>query len=336
MDEHGGERENGFAKLSPEGVLNAVEHHLGYYFSNLCRPLNSYINRVYEVEDEDNEPFIVKFYRPGRWSREALEEEHAFTVELTENEIPAIAPLKLQNDSTLGEWEGFYFSIFPKRGGRFVDELNEDQWILLGRLLGRMHMVGAASRFQYRPVISPDKSLSENLKFIVDSGLLAAEVRQQYIDTVEQLIAEASPLFASTELIRIHGDCHSGNLIYRPDESYMLIDLDDMAMGPPVQDFWMLLPGDREHAGVEISLFLEGYETFRSFDWRSLALIEPLRAMRFVHYTAWCAHQVLDDGQTLIIPDFGSYGYWARELNDLRDQLQTMAGKTEGEEGLYW
>ncbi|WP_319550314.1 serine/threonine protein kinase [Desulfogranum marinum] len=313
-----------FSALTPDAILNLAEKELGIYLSNLCRPLNSYINRVYELEDEDGNGIIIKFFRPGRWSKEALLEEHQFLHQLAKDEIPVITPLPLQKGGTLGCYENIFFTLFPKKGGRYVDELNDGQWLELGRLLGRTHVVGAAGSFAHRPTIRPDQSTQAHLRYILESGLLTEELAADYEAVVQRFIREASPLFEDTDMIRIHGDCHSGNLIYRPGESFYLIDLDDIATGPPVQDFWMLLPGTLDSAFVEIDLFLEGYETFRSFDNRSLALMEPLRAMRFVHYTAWCAYQVKEDGHSVVVPDFGSAAYWQQEIADLEDQLERM------------
>ncbi|WP_051305473.1 serine/threonine protein kinase [Desulfogranum mediterraneum] len=314
----------GFQHLNPVGILNLVEEELGFYCSNLCRPLNSYINRVYEFEDEDGNGYVIKFYRPGRWSEAALREEHTFMAELAEAEIPVIAPLPLTSGTTLGCRDQVYFAIYPKKGGRYLDELGDEQWLALGRLLGRAHLVGAGHDFSHRPVIRPDKSTAGQLHYILESGLLPPELLPAYQGVVEQFIEQAAPLFSQSEMIRIHGDCHAGNLIYRPDEAYYLIDLDDMAMGPPIQDFWMLLPGAVSDSWAELDFFLEGYETFRSFDHGSLALMEPLRAMRFVHYSAWCAYQVKEDGSSPLIPDFGSHGYWQQEIDDLADQLERM------------
>lgn len=314
----------GFQGLTPDAVLNLVEQELNVHCTNLCRPLNSYINRVYELEDEDGTGIIIKFYRPGRWSREALQEEHDFLLELAAEELPVIAPLELGSGNTLGLFHETLFAVFPKKGGRYTDELNDDQWGELGRLLGRVHLLGASGETTHRPIIRPDLSTADHLTKIVESGVIPQDQSRQYIDLVNEIIEETTPLFKGIDSIRIHGDCHSGNLIYRPDESYYLIDFDDMAVGPPVQDFWMLLPGTMDSSFVEIDLFLEGYETFRRFDQSSLRLIEPLRAMRFVHYTAWCAYQVVEDGSSPVVPNFGTREYWQQEMNDLADQLERI------------
>jgi Ser/Thr protein kinase RdoA (MazF antagonist) len=313
-----------FQSLTPEVVLTAVEGALGMYVSNLCRPMNSYINRVFELADEDGEGLIAKFYRPSRWSRKALQDEHDFLLELHRAEVPVIAPLPLADGSTLGRTGDINFAVFPKKWGRSVDEYNDDQWLELGRLLGRVHAVGADGPAKARLSMIPDVSTRSHIDFLLTHGTVPQELRGRFQELTTSLITESAPMFADTELIRLHGDCHSANLIYRPDESFYIIDFDDMCTGPPVQDFWMLLPGGPEESLVEIDLFLEGYRTFRDFDLRSLQLIEPLRAMRFIHYMAWCAHQVLEDGASVVMPDFGTREYWQREVDDLGDQLQRI------------
>jgi Ser/Thr protein kinase RdoA (MazF antagonist) len=301
-----------------------VEQALGKRCTNLCRPLISYINRVYELQGEDGEELVAKFYRPGRWSEKGLQDEYNFVLELAEQEIPVVAPLKLQDNRTLGRHGKIFFAVFPKKGGRSFDEYNDDQWLELGHLLGRTHSVGANSMPQDRITMAPDQATRQQVDFILESNLMPSDLLSKYQALTGSLITEISPMFDGIEMIRIHGDCHFSNLIYRPDESFYIIDFDDMAVGPPVQDFWMLLPGYMEDSLAEIDIFLEGYETFRNFDRRTLRLIEPLRAMRYIHYTAWCAHQVVEDGETRVIPDFGSRHYWQTEINDLADQLERI------------
>jgi Ser/Thr protein kinase RdoA (MazF antagonist) len=310
-----------FHSLSPEIVITLAEDSLGVQCSNLCRPLASYINRVFELEQKDGTGIVVKFYRPGRWSKNALQDEHEFLLELTEHEIPVIAPLPLVKSMTIGHHEDIHFAIFPKKGGRSFDEYNDDQWLELGRLLGRTHAVGCGRKPQDRVTLAPDQSTTDQVNFLLQGNFIPSDLAKQFKDISKSIINAIGPLFENIEMIRIHGDCHFANLIYRPEESFFLIDFDDMATGPPVQDFWMLLPGYRNEVLAEIEIFLEGYETFRTFDMKTLQLIEPLRAMRYIHYIAWCAHQVAEDGFSHVAPDFGSEAYWIREINDLTDQL---------------
>lgn len=314
-----------FHELGPDRVLTLVEKELGIRCNNLFRPLNSYINRVYEVESLDKIRYIVKFYRPGRWTRDAILEEHEFLLDLTSQEVPVIAPLVLSGGGTLASHDDVCFSVFPKCGGRSVDEFNDEEWLQLGRLIGRAHQVGESRKAQHRIVMMPGESTRSQLDFILGSRCIPDHLKRPLKEAGEAIVSDIAPLFAGTERIRIHGDCHFSNVIVRPRESFFLIDFDDMAMGPPVQDIWMLLPGGVEDAFVELDLFLEGYETFRHFDRRTLRLIEPLRAMRFIHYMAWCVHQVEEDGETRAIDGFGSEEYWLKEIADLVDQKERIA-----------
>ncbi len=314
-----------FPQLDPETILNLVESVLSLSCNNLCRQLNSYINRVYELETIDGQGLVVKFYRPGRWSKAALQDEHDFLLELSAQEIPVIPPLILQSQETLGEYNNLYFSVFPRCGGRSYDEFDEDQWLEIGRLLGRCHAVGAVHPAQDRITMTPNHSTKDQIAFILESDVISQQHLATAFSTLSQeLLSEITPLFEETSLGRIHGDCHFSNIIYRPGESFFLIDFDDMVMGTPVQDLWMLLPGTPQESLLEIDLFLEGYETFTHFDRRSLRLIEPLRAMRFLHYIAWLTHQYVADGTAPIVPGFSSTEYWKAEIADLQDQLKRI------------
>ncbi len=314
-----------FPELGPETVLNLVEESLGTPCSNLCRQLNSYINRVFELVTVDDRGLVVKFYRPGRWSQTALQDEQDFLLELDQQEIPVVPPMPLKNGRTLGEYKNLFFSVFPRCGGRSSDEFTEDQWLEIGRLLGRSHAVGAVHGAKDRVIMTPDHLTSDQISFILESGVIAyPELSARFSSLCGELIDEITPLFQDIKTSRIHGDCHFSNIIYRPGESFYLIDFDDMAMGPPVQDLWMLLPGTPEDSLLEIDLFLEGYETFHHFDRRTFSLIEPLRAMRFLHYIAWLTYQYKADGTAPIVAGFASREYWEGEIADLSDQLDRI------------
>jgi Ser/Thr protein kinase RdoA (MazF antagonist) len=317
-------KQTAFHCLTPDTVINLAESALDYPFSNLYRPFNSYINRVYELEQEDGAGRIIKFYRPDRWTRKAIQDEHDFLLELSEEEIPVIAPLRLKDGSTLGTYKDISFALFPKCGGRCVDEFSDDQWLELGRLIARVHNIGAIRKAEARMSLAPNISTEIHVDTILSSGQIPADLLGPFTRVVKEIVHEIQPVFENGELIRLHGDCHFGNIIYRPGESFYLIDFDDMVMGPPVQDLWMLLPGLLADSFIETDLFLEGYETFRKFDRRTLSLIEPLRAMRYIHYIAWCVHQVREDGETRVMEDFGTPAYWSNEIKDLQDQLERI------------
>ncbi len=317
-------QETAFHSLTPDTVITLVEGALGKRCTNLCRPLISYINRVYELQAEDGSGLVAKFYRPGRWSQQGLQDEHDFLLELAGEEIPVVAPLLLRDSSSLGSYNNIHFAVFPKKGGRSFDEYNDDQWEELGRLLGRTHNIGAMHLPKDRLTMAPDISTRQQVDYILAGSFIPEDLLARFRDLTDSLIREITPLFDQKRMIRIHGDCHFSNLIYRPGESFYIIDFDDMVTGPPVQDFWMLLPGHREDSTAEIEIFLEGYETFRAFDMSSLRLIEPLRAMRYIHYTAWCAYQFAEDGETRVDEEFGSRHYWQTEMGDLEDQLERI------------
>jgi Ser/Thr protein kinase RdoA (MazF antagonist) len=321
-----------FSSLTPDAVINAVEAALGVSCSSLCRPLNSYINRVYEVGLADGGSdrlspagfVIAKFYRPGRWSRDALQDELDFLTELHAAEVPVVPPLAGRDGALLHDLSGTWFAVFPKRGGRPLDELAPNQWIQIGRLIARLHAVGALRAPRDRIRLHPRQATQEHLRYILDSGLVAREHRRDYEDVVHRIIADIAPLFDGAEDIRIHGDCHRGNILFRPGEGYHLLDFDDMATGPAVQDLWLLLPNRLSQSRAEVELLLEGYETFLPFPRETLRLIEPLRAMRFLHYTAWCARQKADGGFARLAPGWGTAAFWRQEIDELRKQQQEI------------
>lgn len=313
-----------FSSLTPDVVLQQVESALDTRCSNLCRTLTSYINRVYEVQLDDGAWVVAKFYRPGRWNREALQDEQDFLGELAAAELPVIAPLRGRGGATLHCHDGLYFAIFPKKGGRPVDEFNDEQWKEFGRLMGRVHLVGAEHAPRNRIVIHPRHSTREHLDAILAIEFPYASVRNEFEQVVRELLDRIAPMFDGVETHRIHGDCHVANMLQRPGEPMYLIDFDDMAMGPSVQDLWMMLPGHRRDSSRQLDLLIDGYETFREFDYATLRLIEPLRAMRFIHFAAWCARQKADGGFARLAPDWGSGAFWKQEIHDLRKQLQEI------------
>jgi len=313
-----------FKSLDPDLILRLVEESYGQKMTGLCRPYASYINRVYELQSEAGESIVAKFYRPGRWGESALQEEHDFLLELKEAEIPIIAPLLLNKGSTLGVEGEMYFALFPKKGGRSCDELLGNDWLEIGRLVGRVHQIGASTSAESRVVWDPTKVTRTQVGEMLDGNFVPSSLEREYERITRDLIELAEPLFSEVSLLRIHGDFHFANLIYRPGESFFMIDFDDMAMGPSVQDLWMLLPGYRNEAQNEINLFAEGYETFREFSWSELKLIEILRAMRYIHFSAWCAHQVGDDRFSHSNPDWGTETYWRQEIQDLQKQIHRI------------
>ena len=309
-----------FDLLTPDVVIDAVESALGARCANVCRPLNSYINRVYETQRADGVAVIVKFYRPGRWRPEALQDEHDFLVELAAEEIPVAPPLVGPDGATLHRRGALCYALFPKKGGRVLDEPTGAEWEELGRLIARVHVVGARRRPRDRVVAHPRHLTAQQVEAIRAAGVVPPDCAAAYEREALALIERIAPLFDGLERIRIHGDAHRQNVIRRPGEGLCLIDFDDMAVGPPVQDLWMFLPGRRQEARREAEALESGYTTFRDFDRRTWRLVEPLRAMRFIHFAAWCARQAADGGFARLAPGFGDSEYWRAEIRELRKQ----------------
>lgn len=317
-----------FEQLVPDLILDAVEEASGRRLSGLILPLPSYINRVYEVQDESGGRLIVKFYRPGRWSLEALQDEHEFVAECAAEEIPVIAPLELPGGGTLAEVEGIYFALFPKRQGRSL-EINEDaEWSRVGRLVGRVHAVGRRAAASARTRLHPAGFMGEHLRQLQEGGFIPPRLRSEFAGVTGRILDLIAPLFEGVEFQRIHGDCHKGNLLFRPDEGLVMIDFDDMMMGPAVQDLWLLLPDRTDRCARELELLLQGYEQFHDFDNGTLRLIEPLRALRIIYYLAWCSRQAEDYTFRIAHPDWGSENFWRREIVDLKNQLLACGGAT--------
>ncbi len=320
-----------FFELTPERVLAAAEAS-GLRCNGRCLALNSYENRVYELEleeDETNEKLhpiarkrVAKFYRPGRWNRKQILEEHQFLLDLKENEIPVVAPLVFRDGSTLQEMKDakIWYALFPKVGGRIPDELDDEQLHWIGRLLARIHSVGASKESRHRMTLTPDTYGRMNLAFLLKENWIVEEFRERYEKAVKEICNLADPLFKRLLMQRIHGDCHLGNLLWGAEGPFFL-DFDDMLRGPPVQDFWLLIPGRDEEAKAKLEVLLEGYEEMRSFDRSTLKLIEILRALRFVHFSAWLARRWKDPAFPRAFPEFNTLQYWRDRTTDLEQQL---------------
>ncbi len=318
-----------FYDLTPDKILDAVEL-TGLRCTGRCLTLNSMENRVYEVEIETegtevksrSDSFrVVKFYRPGRWSKEQLEAEHQFLLDLQEAEVPVVAPLKFDDGSTLYELTdlGIYCTVFPKQGGRPPEELSEEHARWLGRLIARMHSVGTRREANCRLALTPEVYGTQNLEFILNQDLLPPGVKNHYVDIVQEIIALATPLFEKAPLQRIHGDCHPGNILWGSDGPFFL-DFDDMVRGPAVQDIWLVNPGRDEESLRTRNAMLDGYEEMRPFPWHTLNLIEPLRALRFIHFSAWIGKRWSDPFFPKYFPQYGTQDYWMGQIGDLTDQ----------------
>jgi len=333
-----------YAGLTPEVVLDALDA-VGYRGDGRLVALNSYENRVYLVYLEDGGSLVAKFYRPGRWSDEQIAEEHALLAELAQEEVPAVAPLPLAalSPSTgqtgaagtratilaggcLARWGDFRFALFPRRGGRApeLDRPGVLAWI--GRFIARIHAVGARRRFVTRPSVDPQSLGEVARRAVLESGLLPPACEGAWLRAVDQVLALVRARFASLPglgIIRLHGDCHPGNVLWT-DEGPHFVDFDDARNGPAVQDLWMLLSGDRESQEVQLAAVLEGYETFREFDRVELLLVEALRTLRLMHYAAWVARRWDDPAFPASFTWFGTQRYWEEHILALREQVAAM------------
>ncbi len=315
---------SGFEGLTPEIFIDAVEDALDIRMTGLAVPLNSYINRVYEMQAMDGTRFVAKFYRPGRWSKEALMDEHDFVLDCQDAEIPVIAPVILNNEKTIAEVDGVFFAVFPKRLGRFFEVCEDNDWKRLGNILGRLHSAGAAKKAKARIEHHPLKSTIDEIEFLKDGWFVAPRFMSEFNKLTDDILETIKDLFDDAEYIRTHGDCHCGNILYRSGEGLMLIDFDDMLMAPPVQDLWLLLPDHANNSKKELNLIIKGYTQFRDFDRSSLKLIEPLRIMRMLYFLSWCAKQEKDLKFKANFPTWGTESYWRQELNDLKKQLDII------------
>jgi Ser/Thr protein kinase RdoA (MazF antagonist) len=311
-----------FFALTPERVLDAIELE-GSRCTGRFIVLNSYENRVYQLELDDDSYVVAKFYRPGRWSDDAILDEHDFLLDLHELEIPVTPPRLLSDGETLGEVEGIRFSVCQRIGGRAPDEMDDEQLRQFGRTLARIHGVGRQAEAEDRIDLDPDTLLGDNLQFLLEHDLLPPAIRAAYEHAVVALIELVNPMFDGLEFQRIHGDCHLGNLLRTPS-GLVFLDFDDMAMGPPVQDLWLMVGGRDPWAERRQDLILEGYETMGHFDRASLRLVEPLRAMRYVHYATWLARRWQDPAFKIGFPGFGTEQWWVQALRDVQEQLELV------------
>ena len=306
-----------FFRLSPERVLSAVDRE-GFEPSGHCFALNALENRVYDVRLEDGRHVVAKFYRPGRWSREAIADEHRLLFALRDAEIPVCAPIVFRDGESIHEVEDIYYALWPRTGGRSPDELHDDQVQVLGRLLARIHNVGAVNPAEHRPRLEAGRSALEPLAYLEDRDFLPGACRRRYRAAVEQIADCYSAWSEGVPVHRIHGDCHVGNLLHG-EAGWCFLDFDDFVVGPAVHDVWMLLPGRDAEAARQRSLLIEAYRQFRPFDERWLRLVEPLRAFRFVFYAAWIARRWEDRAFPAAFPHFGTVEYWENETRDLEE-----------------
>ncbi|MEH8117059.1 serine/threonine protein kinase [Aeromonas allosaccharophila] len=310
-----------YSDLNPDLIMDALDLS-GLRLDSGLIELNSYENRVYQFQDEDRRRYVVKFYRPGRWSRAQILEEHEFATRLAEAEIPVAAPLAFAGE-TLLEHEGYPFAIWQSVGGRQfeVDNLDQLEWV--GRFLGRIHQIGASKPFHHRVRLDVESMLHEPRQLLASGEWLPSGLAKQFFGVLDELIKHVSDAMTlDVAQISLHGDCHPGNILWR--DGPMFVDLDDCRTGPAIQDLWMMLSGERHEQQIQLDTLLAGYEEFMEFDSRELALIEPLRAMRIVHYMAWLARRWDDPAFPHHFPWFNTDHYWRQQIATLHDQLEAL------------
>jgi len=325
-----------YESLTPDVVMDALAH-IGLHGDGRLMALSSYENRVYLVHLDDGpadlDAVVAKFYRPGRWSEAQILEEHSFAAELMAAEVPAVGPLVIEG-RTLHHFAGFAFSVSPRRGGRppELDDWEVLEWI--GRFLARIHTVGAGQPFKERPALDLQSFGTESRDWLLAHDKVPLDVQAAWTTACDKALAmiAASGLDGPGKTfrpIRLHGDCHPGNILWTPTErpggGPHFVDLDDARTGPAVQDLWMLLSGDRAQRSGQLSALVDGYEQFREFDRRELSLIEPLRTLRLIHYSAWLARRWDDPAFPITFPWFGSSDYWQGQVQMLEEQMEQMA-----------
>lgn len=308
-----------FLTLTPERVLEAVEAG-GLETNPVCYPLNAYENRVYEVELADRSRMIAKFYRPGRWSEEQILEEHAFLDELDREEIPVCTFRPFPGGGTLRSIDGIFYALSERRGGRAPDELDAELARRAGMLAARIHNVGARADAPHRPRLTSEGFIRRNLEWMLARDSIPRHLVERYTAVAREIAELYDELVQGVELLRIHGDLHLSNLLVR-DDVLRTLDFDDMVVGPAVQDLWLCLPGRDQETRRLREEFLEGYEQFRLFDRSTLRLIEPLRGLRIVSYSAWIARRWHDPFFPRAFAEFGTEAYWTGEVRELEETL---------------
>jgi Ser/Thr protein kinase RdoA (MazF antagonist) len=314
-----------YQTLDPDRILTAVES-TGLRCNGHLHALNSYENRVYQIGLEDGSFIVAKFYRPGRWSDEAIREEHAFAGELMDREIPVVAPLCDATGETLHHHEGFRFALFPRRGGRWPDLDNPDNLLWLGRFIGRIHAVGAVEPFRHRYALSIEHFGDDSYRYVLEHDFIPPELQLPYRSLAEDVLKQVRHCYeraGTVTSIRLHGDCHPGNILWT-DAGPHFVDFDDCLMGPAIQDLWMLLSGERRDMTAQLAEILDGYTEFYEFNPRELNLVEALRTLRMLHYSAWLARRWDDPAFKHAFTWFNTQRYWEEQILALREQAALL------------
>ncbi len=313
-----------FDQLTPDFIIDAVEAQ-DYWCDGRLLALNSYENRVYQVGIEDQDPVIVKFYRPQRWSRQQILEEHQLCFELAEHELPVVTPLVNGSGSSLNQAGDFNLALFQRRGGHAPELDYQDNLTILGRLLARMHRIGAQSDYVTRPAINLQDYAIDSIELIREH-FIPTELERAYSTLCDDIVAQLTKQqeqINSARWIRVHGDCHAGNMLWRGDAPHF-VDFDDSRMAPAIQDIWMLLSGEHENQQIQLKRIVDGYLEFHDFDFRELDLIEVFRTLRILYYAAWLARRWDDPAFPRSFPWFNTPRYWEEHILELREQLAAL------------
>ena len=313
-----------FSALTPDLIIDGPES-AGFTVDSGLLALNSYENRVYQFHDDKLVKYVTKFYRPQRWKLDKIYEEHQFSFELAEQELPIVAPLQV-NGKSLFEYQGYFFTVFPCRGGRIFEVDNLDQLEWMGRFIGRIHAVSSQAHFQHRPSFNTDELLLQAREIILQSNYVPRGLLTAFTTILDQVIAVAAEQYLPAKTmtqIRLHGDCHAGNILWR-DEGPHFVDLDDCRTGPAIQDLWMMLSGDRQQQLLQLDTLLMGYDEFFTFETEQLILIESLRTMRLVNYMAWLCKRWQDPAFPQSFPWFNTEKYWEQQILMLKEQMSAL------------
>lgn len=312
-----GEKSKYFYELGPDSIFKAVENHK-FRPTGRILSLNSMENRVYEIECEET-TLVAKFYRPGRWSREQIQEEHDFLIELNNQELPVCPPLLFKDKSLFNlDSLDIYYTLFPKMGGRLKDELQDEEIIKLGHTLARLHQVGKSKKSHHRLSLTPELYIKHNLNYLIQEKKLPSYLITQYQKVCIELFDFSLPYFKGIEMQRIHGDCHFGNILWR-DEKLLLVDFDDMVVGPAIQDLWPMIPADDPESKLKRSLLWESYQEINPLNLREIKLLPFLRAMRVINFAAWIAKRFEDPAFQNNFSFFGTESYWKEQIQILEE-----------------
>ena len=314
-----------FSALTPNIILSALDN-VGLHSDGRLLALNSYENRVYQVGIENGEAVVTKFYRPNRWTTAAILEEHSFIQELADSELPVVPALQFGENKTLNQVNGFRFSVYPKQGGRVPEIEGREKLEWMGRFIGRIHAIGALKPFHERPELNITNFGDEPSSYLLRHDFIPADLFSAYSSVIGYALDSVRRCFeraGKVKSLRLHGDCYPGNILWTDDGPHF-VDFDDSRTGPAIQDLWMLLSGDRAEMALQLNYLLTGYRTFYDFNSGELHLLEALRTLRLIHYSAWIAKRWDDPAFPMAFPWFNTARYWQDRIIELREQIALM------------